>query len=163
MEREPEPAPSLTESGSGRKPPPPGTDRGHAPWHEHRTAELHVERGRAPPRSQKHRMPPQAGRLMVDEHLEAQQLDHQRQVMRSEHASSDRHARAQEKRRVNRASMLREKAGGLRRAAAQGQDQSVVVRENADLAPRKGRSAPIEAKARWAEPRKPGGARKVLT
>ena len=161
MVREPEPAPLTPERGSGRKHAP-DADRGHAPWEEDRDGELHAERGKAPPRSRKHRIAPEAGRLMENDHLEAEQLEHQRQVMRSKHADNDLFAREQMKRRTNRASQLREKAGGLRRAAAQRQDQDVVTQENADLAPRKGRAAPAEAKSRWAEPRRPGGTRKVL-
>ena len=162
MERKPEPAPLATTSGSGRKPPPPGTNRGHAPWDEPRTTELHTERGKAPPRARRHHMTPEAGRLMANDHLESEQLDHQRQIMRTKHAHKDRHARTKEKRRTNRSSMLREQAGALRRVTAQHQEQS-MIQANSDLAPRKGRAVPVQAKARWAEPRQPGGARKVLT
>eukprot|EP01046_Picozoa_sp_COSAG06_P034376 COSAG06_NODE_3595_length_5138_cov_116.284382_10_plen_105_part_00 len=102
------------------------------------------------------------------------QLEHTRQVMRTKRADDDRHAKESEKRQNNRASLLREKSGVSRRAAAQRQDQSdpggagtaatrAAARENADLAPRRGKAAPVEAKARWAEPRRPGGSRKVLT
>lgn len=162
MAREPEPEPLMPERGSGRKHAPGADNRGRPPWEEARDTELHVDRGKAAPRGRKHRVGPEAGRLMENDHLEAEQLQHQRQVMRSKFADNDRHALEQEKRRANRASMLREKAGGLRRAAAQREDQGVVARENTDLAPRKGRAAPVEAKSRWAEPRRSGGNRKVL-
>ncbi len=162
MAREPEPASLTPERGSGRKHAPGADNRGRPPWEEARDAELHIERGKAAPRGRQHRVGPEAGRLMQNDHLEAEQLQHQRQVMRSKITDNDRHAREQENRRTNRASMLREKAGGLRRAAAQREGQGVLARENTDLAPRKGRAAPAEAKSRWAEPRRPGGTRKVL-
>ena len=82
--------------------------------------------------------------------------------MRTKRSDEDRHAREHEKRLTNRASLLREKAGSSRRTAA----ASRAVDPNAVLAERKAKAVPAAAaaaKARWAEPRQPGGSRKVLT
>eukprot|EP01043_Picozoa_sp_COSAG02_P051271 COSAG02_NODE_5376_length_4384_cov_2.010968_4_plen_107_part_00 len=96
MAREPEPASLTPERGSGRKHAPAADNRGRPPWEEARDAELHIERGKAAPRGRKHRVGPEAGRLMQNDHLEAEQLQHQRQVMRSKITDSALHARARE-------------------------------------------------------------------
>ena len=49
------------------------------PW-EARATEVFVERGKAAPKARRHKVPPEAGRLLKNDHLESKQLEHTRQV-----------------------------------------------------------------------------------
>lgn len=68
MERQPEPQAddgygSGAVGGGG-----PGSPMSRAPW-EARGAEVFVERGKAAPKARRHKVPPEAGRLLKNDHL----------------------------------------------------------------------------------------------
>ena len=143
----------------------PGSPLRRAPW-EASGGDVHRDRGKAPPKERRHKLKPEAGRLMANDHLESEQLEHARQVLRTKRADSARHAREHEKQMSTRSSLLREASGSRRRRAAQQRGAEAdpgaghaPPAVNDDLAPRK---EVAQASSRWAEPRKPGGSRKVV-